>query len=367
MLNLFISPHNSIQDPIEKFQARFISGIIIFLFMFIGLDVFISGNVPAYFLILFIIIYIISRTQYFYFAGILSIIAMAGSVLQPLLMEEDLSNTNVFGYVAWLVPGIILSGIILNGRQLFLVTTAHAIFPSLISFLGGPKLPSLFILEYISYIIVVSSLVMLSVGIRNRLINTMVEQAESNNRELKLAYETTLEGWAKALELRDKETVGHSKRVTELAVRFGQALNLSDEELDFIRFGALLHDIGKMGIPDVILNKPAELNETERKSIEEHPKYAYDLLKEISFLKGSIDIPHYHHERWDGNGYPRKLKEREIPLIARIFTFVDIWDALNSDRPYRNAWKREEVIKYIQENSGKIFDPDLVEVFLKLL
>lgn len=185
--------------------------------------------------------------------------------------------------------------------------------------------------------------------------------------ELELAYDTTLKGWAKALELRDKETEGHSRRVTELAIRFGKALNLPTSDIVQIRYGALLHDVGKMGIPDNILNKPGKLTSTERKIIEKHPVYSHNMLKDVNFLKEAITIPCYHHERWDGSGYPEGLKEKEIPLNARLFSLVDNWDALNSDRPYRKAWKRDDVIKYIRENSGKIFDPELAGIFLSLV
>lgn len=183
--------------------------------------------------------------------------------------------------------------------------------------------------------------------------------------ELEKAYESTLQGWANALELRDKETEGHCRRVSDLSVELGRKFKLGEDELKFIYYGALLHDIGKMGIPDEILNKPDPLSSQEWETIKLHPIYAYNLLKDIPYLQQALYIPYSHHENWDGTGYPRKLKGAGIPLPARVFAIVDNWDALLSDRPYRKAWEREKVIRYIKEQSGIKFDPKIVDVFLK--
>jgi len=181
------------------------------------------------------------------------------------------------------------------------------------------------------------------------------------------AYERTLEGWAKALELRDKETEGHSRRVTETTLGVARAMNVDEEDLIHIRHGALLHDIGKMAIPDEILRKPGTLTEPERQVVMQHPQAAYELLVRIPHLKKALDIPYCHHEKWDGTGYPRGLKGDEIPLAARIFAVVDVWDALSYDRPYRKAWSKEKVSEYISAASGKHFDPKVVTMFLQLL
>ena len=183
------------------------------------------------------------------------------------------------------------------------------------------------------------------------------------NLELMMAYDRTISGWAKTLELRDFETEGHSKRVTELAVRLAQALSYRDTELVNIRRGAMLHDIGKMGIPDEILLKPGKLTEAEWEIMRKHPVIAYDLLTNIEFLRPALDIPHYHHEKWDGSGYPEGLKGNLIPEPARIFAVVDVWDALRSDRPYRKAWSDQDTFKYIKECTGTSFDPRVVEEF----
>ncbi|MBK6792120.1 MAG: HD-GYP domain-containing protein [Anaerolineales bacterium] len=187
-----------------------------------------------------------------------------------------------------------------------------------------------------------------------------VEQAE----ELAQAYDVTLEGWARALELRDELTEGHTRRVTEMTLKLARLLKLSDADLVQIRRGAFLHDIGKMGIPDAILHKPGPLTDEERNIIEQHTQYAYDMLSKIPFLQDAIDIPYCHHEHWDGHGYPRGLKGEGIPLFARIFAVVDVWDALTSDRPYRRAWKKAEARQYILDRAGTQFDPRMVEVFL---
>lgn len=180
---------------------------------------------------------------------------------------------------------------------------------------------------------------------------------QRGNTQLVRAYDTTLEGWSRALELRDRETEGHTQRVTELTLRLARALGMREEELVHVRRGALLHDIGKLGIPDSILLKPGPLTADESEIMKRHPVYAHDLLASIAYLRPALDIPYCHHERWDGTGYPRGLKGEEIPPAARIFAVADAWDALRSGRPYRPAWTREEALGYIRERSGTSFDP----------
>ena len=196
---------------------------------------------------------------------------------------------------------------------------------------------------------------------------TMFEELHRSHIELTLAYDTTIEGWAQALELRDRETEGHTRRVAELTVKLAQTLGIKSEDLIHIRRGALLHDIGKMGIPDQILLKPGPLTSEEWKIMKKHPVYAWELLSPIEYLRPALDIPYCHHERWDGTGYPRGLKGEEIPLSARIFAVVDVWDALISNRPYRSAWSRDKAREYIKEQAGHHFDPQVVEKFLELL
>jgi putative nucleotidyltransferase with HDIG domain len=194
----------------------------------------------------------------------------------------------------------------------------------------------------------------------------LFDDLQAKNRELEEAYQATLEGWVRALDMRDKETEGHTQRVTRLTQRLAQRLGVEGEQLVHITRGALLHDIGKMAIPDRILLKPGALTQEERELIKQHPIYAYDMLKRINFLLPAIDIPYCHHEKWDGTGYPRGLKGDEIPFSARIFPVVDVYDALVSDRPYRKALPPGEVRQHIKADAGKHFDPAVVEAFLSL-
>ena len=196
---------------------------------------------------------------------------------------------------------------------------------------------------------------------------TLHERAQKDAASLALAYDTTLEGWAHALEMRDQETEGHTRRVVQMTVDLARELRFGEDELENVRRGALLHDIGKMGIPDSVLLKPGTLNEREWEIMRRHPEYAYQFLAPIDYLRPSLDIPYCHHEKWDGSGYPRGLKGEEIPLVARIFAIVDVWDALRSDRVYRKAWAKEVALKYIVDQDGKHFDPRVVRAFFEMV
>ncbi len=193
----------------------------------------------------------------------------------------------------------------------------------------------------------------------------LFEDLQRSNFDLAIAYDATIEGWSYALDLRDKETEGHTLRVTEMTLKLAQAMGISNEQMLHMRRGALLHDIGKMGVPDHILLKPGKLTEEEWEIMSKHPVYAYDMLRRIPYLHRALEIPYSHHEKWDGTGYPRGLSGNQIPLVARIFSVVDVWDALTSDRPYRAGWSKERAIEYIREQSGTYFDPKVVEVFLQ--
>lgn len=185
--------------------------------------------------------------------------------------------------------------------------------------------------------------------------------------QLGTVHEATIKGLITALELRDSETEGHTRRVTEMTLWLARYMGVSEVELTYIRQGAMLHDIGKMGIPDSILLKPNPLTPAEWEIMRQHPTYAFDILNKIEYLKPALDIPLHHHEKWDGSGYPYGLKGVEIPLAARIFAITDVYDALTSDRPYRTAWSRERVLAYIRSESDKHFDPDITKIFLRLM
>jgi putative nucleotidyltransferase with HDIG domain len=196
---------------------------------------------------------------------------------------------------------------------------------------------------------------------------TLYEGLQRATIELATAYDATIEGWSKALDLRDKETEGHTRRVTELTIRLARAIGVDEADILHIQRGGLLHDIGKMGVPDRILLKPEALTAEEWGIMRQHPTFAYEMLSPIAYLGPALDIPYCHHEKWDGTGYSRGLKGEEIPLAARLFAIVDVWDALTSDRPYRAAWSKEKALDYIREQSGKHFDPRVVEAFISLL
>ncbi len=197
--------------------------------------------------------------------------------------------------------------------------------------------------------------------------NEMVTNLSRSEKDLISAYDKTIEGWSKALELRDEETQGHTLRVAELTLRLARALNIDEGEMINLRRGALLHDIGKIGIPDKILLKPGPFDDQEREIIKKHPVFAREMLKQIEFLHSAMDIPSFHHEKWDGSGYPNGLVGKEIPIAARIFAVVDVWDALTSNRPYRKALSYKKALDYIWNNSGKHFDPEVVNAFLGII
>lgn len=190
---------------------------------------------------------------------------------------------------------------------------------------------------------------------------------QRTNLDLMLAYDSTIEGWSKALDLRDRETEGHTLRVTEMTITLAKAAGIPEDEIIHVRRGALLHDIGKMGVPDRILHKAGRLTDDEWETMRQHPAYAYDMLYSIEYLRPALSIPYSHHERWDGTGYPLGLKGKEIPLTARLFAIVDVWDALRSNRPYREGWPEDKVLQYLRAESGAHFDPKAVELFLQVI
>jgi PAS domain S-box-containing protein len=190
---------------------------------------------------------------------------------------------------------------------------------------------------------------------------------QRSNTDLMLAYDATIQGWSQALDMRDRETQGHTERVAEMAVRLARAVGIAEPDIVQVRHGALLHDIGKMGVPDAILLKPDQLTDEEWRVMRKHPEFALQMLSPIAYLVPALDIPYCHHEKWDGTGYPRGLRGDQIPPAARVFTVVDVWDALRSDRPYRPAWTEEQAREYIEAQQGKHFDPQVVQVFLPLI
>jgi len=196
---------------------------------------------------------------------------------------------------------------------------------------------------------------------------TLFSDVQRANIELSMSYDATIEGWSRALDLRDQETEGHTQRVVQMTLELANDLGITGKELMHVRRGALLHDIGKMAIPDSILLKPGPLSDQEWVIMRQHPVYAYQLLHPIPYLRQALDIPHCHHEKWDGSGYPRKLKGTQIPLAARIFAIVDVYDAITSDRPYRKALSDKDAMDYIRNNTGTHFEPKVVDAFFKYI
>lgn len=193
----------------------------------------------------------------------------------------------------------------------------------------------------------------------------LFENLQHSNLELSLAYDATIEGWSRAMDLRDHETEGHTQRVTNLTLKLAQFMQVSESQLTAIRRGALLHDIGKMGVPDSILLKEGKLTDEEWVLMRKHPKLAHEMLMPIAYLHDALVIPYCHHEKWDGTGYPQGLAGENIPLVARIFAIIDVWDALITDRPYRKKWTKLKARQYIKTQSGKHFDPRVVDAFLE--
>jgi HD-GYP domain-containing protein (c-di-GMP phosphodiesterase class II) len=196
---------------------------------------------------------------------------------------------------------------------------------------------------------------------------TLFSSLQRSNIEITSAYDATIDGWSRALDMRDHETEGHTQRVAEMTLQLARLVEIPKNSLIHVRRGATLHDIGKMGIPDRILHKPGPLTPDEWEIMRQHPQYACALLSPIDYLRPAKEIPCYHHERWDGSGYPSGLKGEEIPLPARLFAVVDVYDALTSDRPYRSAWSKQAALNYIQEQAGILFDPAIVSAFLELI
>ena len=200
-----------------------------------------------------------------------------------------------------------------------------------------------------------------------RQIKKSEEETQKANKSLSLAYDSTIEGWGKALELRDQETEGHTQRVTEMTLLLCRAFSLGEEQCTQARRGALLHDIGKMAIPDSILLKTGSFTPGEREIMQQHPLYAFQMLSSIDYLRPALDIPYCHHEKWDGTGYPRGLQGNEIPLVARIFSVADIWDALTNERRYHHAWSKVKACEHIKFLAGRDLDPEVVEKFLEVV
>lgn len=317
-------------------------------------------------LICVLLLWLNSSGQFTLSASILSIVVLI--VINLNLYDGDgIRDSGILAYPIFIMIGILFFG--KRAAPYFSLATIASLMGIVYLEIHGYIHPTIgttkfdILLPIVVLLLAATAFIWIVVGNMER----HLERVKESEAELRKNYDLTLESWAKVLEYRDKETEGHSRRLVELSARLGRALGLSAEEINHLRRGALLHDIGKLAIPDEILLKPGVLNDVERKTMEQHPEYAKQMLAQVAFLQPSIEVAYSHHERWDGLGYPQGLKGEAIPLSARIFAVIDQWDALTSDRPYRKAWTKENVIAYLQENAGKIYDPEIVKVFLKII
>jgi hypothetical protein len=283
---------------------------------------------------------------------VLSMLVLVVSLIIP-LVPLDLV------YELYLIP-VILASFVLAPLASFFVTALAVLASSMMILLGHGSLRSL-----VLPVPVLLTAALMAYVLAARWEARLAEMNQKNN-ELTLAYDRAVEGWSRAIELADRETPGHTRRVTELALGIGRQAGLNEQELADLRRGALLHDIGKMYVPEQILMKAGALDEQEMAAMKRHPIYAYEMLSDIPFLRPAIEVALYHHEAWDGSGYPSGLEGEHIPRLARIFTVADVWDSLSTDRRYRLGWAKTQIKTYLLSESGRRFDPQVVEALTRL-
>jgi HD domain len=361
-----VGPSAKITDPAAQRKARLLSFFLICLFLlFLSVNLAYLFTVPGYQFppadligyVLLIVVYVISRTRLTGLAVLILLIMFPLNVFQNIINGTTL---NLVVTLSFLLPGYVLASIFLKSDLMALYGYGTNLIVFMLPLLALNTVHGLQdILGSLAVGLISVTLLIISIENRNRI-------EHDRQSEMRKAYNGTLEGWSRALEIRDKETEGHSKRVTELTLSLGRACGIQGEELESLYRGSLLHDIGKMAIPDAILSKKTSLDDEEWSVMRTHPKIAFDMLSAISFLQPALVVPAYHHEWWNGEGYPKGLRGEQIPLPARIFAVVDVYDALLSTRPYRKAWTKEQALKYLKDQSGKQFDPDIVERFIAL-
>jgi putative nucleotidyltransferase with HDIG domain len=363
---VLVEPSSSILDPADRRNARLLSIFLLCLFLlFLTINIAYLVTVPGYRVPaadligygMLILTYLTSRSRFISVAVIVLLIMFPLNVFSNVVEHTSISLASTLSF---LIPSYILASIFLSAFWTGVYGYGINLMVLLLPLLVPLAVPSFdFVLGPFSAGMVSVTLCIIAMVHR--------EHIERDRRALmKRDYNNTLAGWSRALEIRDKETQGHSHRVTDLTLELARACGVHEEDLEYIYQGAMLHDIGKMAIPDKILFKKSLLSDEEWEVMRTHPKVAYDMLSSISFLEKALVIPAYHHEWWNGGGYPFGLKGQEIPLPARIFAVADVWDALLSNRPYRKAWTEQQVLQYFKDLSGKQFDPEIVERFLLL-
>jgi len=362
-----IEPVASLHGPTPRRQARLLAALILCqMLLFISLAAGYLLGVPGYSLpaahksgfLVWLGLYVLSR---------LGRTRLAVALLLPIYPLMAIMTVargaalDVSGTLAYLIPSFVFASVFLSPVGTAIYGLGAALLALLLPLIAPARVPDLTtVLGPVGAGVIAVALTIIAMLNRDRI-------ERDHQADLKRAYDSTLEGWARALEIRDRATEGHSRRVTTLATRLARRCGLRGEDLEAVYRGALLHDIGKLALPDTILSKDTQLTEAEEQIMHSHPRIAQDLLSNIAFLRPSLVIPACHHERWDGSGYPYGLRGEEIPLTARIFAVVDAWDALLSDRPYRKAWSREQAVRHLKSQSGIQFDPQIVKRFLDVI
>jgi putative nucleotidyltransferase with HDIG domain len=361
-----VEPSAAVKDPTQRRNARLLSIFTLCMtVLFAVLNISYGMTVPGYIMpmadrlgyVLLVVLLFLSRTRHTNLAVFIMLSMFPLNVFTNILEGTSL---NITATLAFLIPSYVLASLFLNP----LYTAIYGCVVNLVLLL----LPVIAPAQVHGFSVILAPLAAGVLAVALTLIGMIHRDLIERDRqaELRGAYDSTLAGWSRALEFRDEDTEGHSRRVTDLTLRLARACGLRRRQLDSVYRGALLHDIGKMAMPDAILSKRGKLTTEEEAVMRRHPTVALDLLSSVEFLRTALDIPAYHHEWWDGTGYPYGLRGEEIPLAARIFSVVDAWDALLSDRPYRKAWTREQVIEHLKRQSGIQFDPQIVKRFLAL-
>jgi hypothetical protein len=360
-------PYRS-KDPFTERRANITAVILLVLLIIIPVGMlvrfFAKGNFyPPDFIVLAatFLAYVSTRTRYYSAGAVFLIFVMCFVAYSAAVRHIESGTQDVTSWLVWFALPLLATPLLFSWRAMIGVAPVPIIFLSVFILREHPA-------NWGALMAVLTTGAFISIAIAYAY-DSDLRLISEQNKKLLYAYDETLQGWAKILEMRDKETEGHSERVTKLTVKLAQEMGIQQDttELQFIRYGSLLHDIGKIAIPDSILRKPDTLTASERKVMELHTEYAYEWLKDIEFLHPALDIPRYHHEKWNGSGYNHGLKGEQIPLSARIFAVVDTWDALINDRTYRRAWTRAQAIEYIKSKAGTDFDPQVVEKFLEII